>query len=71
MSIHLNGQATTLDNVQTVQDLITHLGYQDKRIAVERNGDIVPRSQHATTQLADQDHLEIVIAVGGGINPDI
>lgn len=66
LSIHLNGHITSLDNVSTVQDLITHLGYQDKRIAVERNGDIVPRSQHAVTHLADQDRLEIVIAVGGG-----
>ncbi|MFT0533594.1 sulfur carrier protein ThiS [Castellaniella hirudinis] len=66
MTIQLNGHATPLDNVRTVQDLVIHLGYQDKRIAVERNGDIVPRSQHATTPLADNDHLEIVIAVGGG-----
>lgn len=66
LNIHLNGEATRLDHVQTVQDLIVHLGYQDKRIAIERNGDIVPRSQHSTTQLSNNDHLEIVIAVGGG-----
>ncbi|WP_424263937.1 sulfur carrier protein ThiS [Castellaniella sp.] len=66
MTIHLNGHETHLDQVQTVQDLIVHLGYQDKRIAIERNGDIVPRSQHGQTSLANGDRLEIVVAVGGG-----
>jgi len=66
LTIHLNGQETRLDQVQTVQDLVVHLGYQDKRIAVERNGDIVPRSQHGQTALVDGDRLEIVVAVGGG-----
>ena len=37
-----------------------------KRIAVERNGEIVPKSQHASTELASGDQLEIVVAVGGG-----
>jgi sulfur carrier protein len=37
-----------------------------KRVAVERNGDIVPRGLHAATELADGDRLEIVVAVGGG-----
>ncbi|WP_298013642.1 sulfur carrier protein ThiS [uncultured Castellaniella sp.] len=66
LTIHLNGHETHLDQVRTVQDLIVHLGYQGKRIAVERNGDIVPRSQHGQTALADGDRLEIVVAVGGG-----
>lgn len=66
LNILLNGQDTRLDGVLTVQDLVAHLGYGDKRIAVERNGDIVPRSQHAHTPLADGDRLEIVVAVGGG-----
>ncbi|WP_424266369.1 sulfur carrier protein ThiS [Castellaniella sp.] len=66
MTIHLNGHETRLDQVRTVEDLIAHLGYQGKRIAVERNGDIVPRSQHGQTALADGDRLEIVVAVGGG-----
>ncbi|MGB6007660.1 MAG: sulfur carrier protein ThiS [Castellaniella sp.] len=66
LTIHLNGHETRLDQVRTVEDLIAHLGYQGKRIAVERNGDIVPRSQHGQTALADGDRLEIVVAVGGG-----
>lgn len=68
MSLHiqLNGTATTLENVRTVHDLVIHLGYEGKRIAVERNGDIVPRSQHAQAPLAEGDRIEIVVAVGGG-----
>jgi sulfur carrier protein len=66
MRITLNGQATRLDAVRTVRDLVTHLGYLDKRIAVERNGDIVPKSQHAEALLNDGDQIEIVVAVGGG-----
>ena len=66
LTIHLNGTATALDDVRTVHELIVHLGYEGKRIAVERNGDIVPRSQHAQAPLADGDQIEIVIAVGGG-----
>mgnify|MGYP001039026794 CR=1 FL=1 len=66
LTIRLNGHDTHLDDVRTVQDLVAHLGYQGKRIAVERNGDIVPRSQHGDTLLTDGDRLEIVVAVGGG-----
>ncbi|MGB7484011.1 sulfur carrier protein ThiS [Castellaniella ginsengisoli] len=66
MNIQLNGTATTLENVRTVHDLVIHLGYEGKRIAVERNGDIVPRSQHAQAPLAEGDRIEIVVAVGGG-----
>ncbi|HUH40097.1 MAG TPA: sulfur carrier protein ThiS [Castellaniella sp.] len=66
MNIVLNGQPTPLGTVQTVQDLIVHLGYQDKRIAVERNGDIVPKSLHPETKLSEDDRIEIVVAVGGG-----
>lgn len=66
MNITLNGKAQTLQNVNTVADLINFLGYQDKRIAVERNGEIVPKSQHGNEAIADQDAIEIVVAVGGG-----
>lgn len=66
MNITLNGQDKQLDTVRTVQDLVMHLGYQDKRIAVERNGDIVPKSQHAHALLDEGDQIEIVVAVGGG-----
>lgn len=66
LNILLNGAATALSDVRTVRDLVVHLGYEGKRIAVERNGDIVPRSQHAQASLAEGDRVEIVVAVGGG-----
>lgn len=66
MNIVLNGSTKTVDGVETVADLIRSLGYEGKRIAVECNGDIVPKSQHATAKLAENDQVEIVVAVGGG-----
>lgn len=66
MNITLNGESRVIDSGLTVLGLLEQLGYQGKRIAVERNGEIVPRSAHADTALADGDTLEIVVAVGGG-----
>jgi sulfur carrier protein len=49
-----------------VAALLDGMGLTGKRLAVERNGEIVPKGRHAEAQLADGDRLEIVIAVGGG-----
>jgi len=49
-----------------VAGLLDQLELQGKRIALERNGEIVPRSQFAIVELVDGDALEIVVAVGGG-----
>lgn len=66
MRIHLNGEAREVAAGGSVADLIAEQGLTGRRIAVERNGEIVPRSQHASTLLADGDQLEIVHAIGGG-----
>ena len=66
MNIKLNGEQRPISAGLTVAGLIEELGYQGKRIAVERNGEIVPRSAHPSTELNDGDTLEIVVAVGGG-----
>jgi sulfur carrier protein len=66
MNITLNGKPQQLDQVNTIAELIAFLGFQGKRIAVEANGDIVPKSQHGNTAVADGDQIEIVVAVGGG-----
>lgn len=66
MNITLNGENRPINAGLTISGLIDELGYQGKRIAVERNGEIVPRSAHADTALSDGDSLEIVVAVGGG-----
>jgi len=66
MHITLNGDARQLPAPLTVAGLLETLGYAGKRVAVERNGEIVPKSQHAQTALAEGDQVEIVVAVGGG-----
>ncbi len=50
----------------TVADLLAGLDHAGRRVAVERNGEIVPRSRHQDTVLAADDRIEIVVAVGGG-----
>jgi sulfur carrier protein len=57
---------TTNDAMLNIRQLLEHMGLQGKRIAVERNGEIVPRSQFDQPMLASGDKLEIVVAVGGG-----
>lgn len=64
--IILNGVAVPLEPPLTVAALLQRQGMAGKRVAVERNGEIVPKSRHAETQLAAGDRLEIVVAVGGG-----
>ncbi len=66
MEISLNGDLRHFSAPLTVAALIETLGYAGKRIAVERNGEIVPRGQHASAVLSEGDALEIVVAVGGG-----
>ena len=66
MNITLNGRPETLENIGSVAELIRFLGYEGKRIAVECNGEIVPKSRHGQHALAEGDEIEIVVAVGGG-----
>ncbi|MBK8287367.1 MAG: sulfur carrier protein ThiS [Cellvibrionales bacterium] len=66
MQITLNGQPTAADPGITVAALITQLGLAGKRIAVEVNENIVPRSTHESTSLQAGDRVEIVHAIGGG-----
>ena len=66
LELKINGESRQFSAPLTVFGLIEQLGYAGKRIAVERNGEIVPKSQHATTGLVSGDQLEIVVAVGGG-----
>ena len=62
----INGEARRFPAPLTLGELVAALDMSGKRIAIEKNGDIVPRSAHGETQLADGDRLEIVVAVGGG-----
>ena len=62
----MNGETLELPEGASVADLIERLELSGRRVAVERNLDIVPRSQYASTALADGDRLEVVHAIGGG-----
>jgi sulfur carrier protein len=66
MRIVLNGVPRELDGEATIADLVEAEALGNRRIAVEVNGAIVPKSQHAGTRLADGDRVEIVHALGGG-----
>jgi sulfur carrier protein len=64
--VTVNGDPRVVDAGATVSGLVAELAGSGKRIAVERNGEIVPRSRYAVTALEDGDRLEVVVAVGGG-----
>jgi sulfur carrier protein len=66
MEITLNGQAREFDAPLTIAALLAAAGWAERRVAVEVNREIVPRSAHATHALAAGDRVEIVHALGGG-----
>jgi sulfur carrier protein len=66
IQLSVNGQIQRVEPGANVARLLESLALAGKRIAVEKNGEIVPRSRYADTRLADGDALEIVVAVGGG-----
>ena len=66
IQVTVNGKQHRFERPVGVAALLTSLDLAGKKVAVERNGEIVPRSAHASTLLADGDQLEIVVAVGGG-----
>lgn len=66
ITVSINGEARQLPGPMNIATLIGEMNLTGKRIALERNGEIVPRSTFAAQQLADGDRLEIVVAVGGG-----
>jgi sulfur carrier protein len=66
MHIQLNGEPFELPDGDTVAALLTRLDLAGRRVAVELNLDIVPRSQHESTALNEGDQVEVVHAIGGG-----
>jgi len=66
ITVSINGTTRQLPDSAGIAALLDEMGLTGKRIALERNGEIVPRSLFATQQLADGDKLEVVVAVGGG-----
>ena len=66
ISVTINGERRQLDAALNCAELLARLDLAGKRVALERNGEIVPRSRFAEQRLAEGDRLEIVVAVGGG-----
>jgi sulfur carrier protein len=66
MEISVNGERRSVAAALSVAELLRGMGLEGRRLAVERNGGIVPKSAHADTSLSEGDRIEIVIAVGGG-----
>ncbi|MFC0337795.1 sulfur carrier protein ThiS [Kushneria avicenniae] len=66
MQLYINGEARRVEQIDSVADLIASLDLAGRRIAVEVNEAIVPRTRHTTTTLNEGDRVEIVHAIGGG-----
>ncbi len=64
--VTVNGKAHRFEQPLDISALLARLELTGRKIAVERNGEIVPRSAHAATRIENGDRLEIVVAVGGG-----
>ncbi len=66
LEISVNGETRRFDAPLTLAQLLDRLELTGKKLAVEMNGEIVPKSRHGETALNQGDALEIVVAVGGG-----
>lgn len=66
ITIFLNGDSQQVASSTTIEQLLENLNLSHKRLAVEINQDIVPRSEFISHKLNDQDKVEIVQAIGGG-----
>jgi len=66
IQLSVNGQVQRLEAGANIAQLLDALELTGKRVAVEKNGEIVPRGRYAATRLSEGDALEIVVAVGGG-----
>jgi sulfur carrier protein len=66
MQLTVNGQDRELAEGTTIAELLAELGLDPRMLAVERNLNLVPRAEHADTQLASGDRIEVVTLVGGG-----
>jgi sulfur carrier protein len=66
MQIVVNGQPQDFDQAPTVADLLAAMELKGRRVAVEVNREIVPRSLHGERRLSEADRVEVVVAIGGG-----
>ena len=66
MTLTINGEERGFAGLSDLSQLVTSLGLDPRKVAVERNLEIVPRSAYAATPIADGDRIEIVHFIGGG-----
>ena len=66
MKLLLNGEERHIADIVSIADLVSALGLDARKVAVERNLEIAPRSTYADVRLADGDRIEIVTFIGGG-----
>lgn len=66
MKIQVNGEPREVNDPLSITELLSQLELDPRYLAVERNRELVPRGDHADTQLAEGDCLEVVTLVGGG-----
>ena len=66
MKIIVNGEEISIPEDSNIQDLVAKLGYKNKRIAIEVNEAIIPKSKHQSYLLKSSDRIEVINAVGGG-----
>ena len=66
MLVQVNGEGKLLASGTSVAELLEALDLRPDRVAVERNGELVPRREHAETRLCEGDVIEVVTLVGGG-----
>ncbi|OGT56352.1 MAG: thiamine biosynthesis protein ThiS [Gammaproteobacteria bacterium RIFCSPHIGHO2_12_FULL_63_22] len=66
MELHVNGQTRQFEPPMTLLALLREAGLNERRIAVEVNQEVIPRSRHADHVLSDGDRIEIIQAIGGG-----
>ena len=66
MNLTVNGEDRSFGRLASLSDLVAELGLDPRKVAVERNLEIVPRSAYGKTALADGDRIEIVHFIGGG-----
>ncbi|MGH1457250.1 MAG: sulfur carrier protein ThiS [Alphaproteobacteria bacterium] len=66
MKIMLNGERQTLENKHTIEKLLERNGYNGKLVAVALNGEFLPKTNYATTEINDGDKIEIVAPMQGG-----
>lgn len=66
MKLTINGETQDFADGLTISGLVEALGLHPKKVAIERNLEVVPKSLHAETRLSEGDRIEIVQFVGGG-----